>query len=439
MVAIAGILVVAGVVMAWAGWRGMRVGHDPHCAACDFNLKNLAEDSQRCPECGAFIRVGDSVRLGKKRAVKGLVAAGLVLVVIGGVLGIQQTSRSWAGAAKWKTVGWLQSDLASSDDVTMRRAAEELARRIRSGAMRDEQFDTLMTWVLARQADASMPWRPEWGDLVQAGHAKGRLGAAQWVTYLEGMPQLKVRVRPKVRVGDPVPVEVVCTLRAGRNTAGVAPGWAGVGARIVAAGQTAELGTSWSPVELVPIPMTFSKIWLPGEGNGWPAALARPGVQTMAVEVEGTIKDRDGLKGTVTRRVEAAVEVLPREGMSVGLGTVREGMEGEMEAAVKLRGAGEVKAAPGAAVGTLWIAGPPMAGAFRVELRQGGKAWVLARVLVRMDGAVNEALRLPVGRGVPSPGPAEVVLVPEPEGAVGTVEVMEVWPREVKREVRVAE
>jgi hypothetical protein len=114
-------------------------------------------------------------------------------------------------------------------------------------------------------------------------------------------------------------------------------------------------------------------------------------------------------------------------------------MAAEMESAVKLRGNGEVKAAPGASVGTLWIAGPPMAAAFRVELRQGEARWTLARVLVRMDGAVNEALRLPMGRGVPTAGAAEVVLVPDPEGAVGTVEVMEVWPRELKRAVMVVE
>jgi hypothetical protein len=428
-----------GMVVAWAGWRGVRVGQHPHCAACDFDLHQLSEETQRCPECGAFIRVADAVRLGRRRLVKGLIAAGLVLVVIGGAVAVQGTTGMWAGAAKWKTVGWLQSDLGGANDVAMRRAAEELARRIRSGAIRDAQLDGLMTWVLARQADATRPWRPEWGDLVQVAHSKGRLGVARWLKYLEGMPQMKVRVRPRVRVGDPVPVEVVCTLRAGRNSSGVAPGWMGAEVKCEMKGMGALLGTGWATIELVPMPMTFSKVWLPGDGTGWPTALLQPGQQKITVEVEGTIKDRDGLKATISRRVETTVEIFPREKSSVVLGAVHDGMEKEMEAAVKLRGPGEMKAAPGASVGTLWISGPPMAGAFRVELRQGGKLWVLARVLVRMDGAVNEALRLPMSRGAPSPGRAEVVLVPEPEGAVGTVEVMEVWPREVRREVMVVE
>jgi hypothetical protein len=297
--------------------------------------------------------------------------------------------------------------------------------------------EDVVSWILARQADPAVTWEAAWGDVVQKAHARGRLGTGRWMKYLEGAVHLRMRVRPRVRVGDPIPVELLCRLRAGRESGDLSPGWVGmqIAAEMEGEGERADLGTSWAGIDVVPLPMTFTKLWLPGNGEGWPAGMARPGERKVRLQVKGTIKDRDGIIATVVRQGELTVEVLAKEQLSVALGQATEAREQEMETAVKLRGTGEVQRTPGATVGTLWVAGPPMAAAFRVVLRQEGREWLLARTLVRMDSAVNESLRLPMKGEMPLPGPAEVVCVPEPEGAVGTVEVLEVWPKEVRRAV----
>ncbi len=47
-------LVVLAVVLLWRNVRGRRVGDEPRCQGCEYNLTGL--ESNRCPECGATLR-----------------------------------------------------------------------------------------------------------------------------------------------------------------------------------------------------------------------------------------------------------------------------------------------------------------------------------------------------------------------------------------------
>ena len=46
-------LVLVGILLLIHGLRGRRVGFDPHCKKCRYNLTGISAD--QCPECGSTI------------------------------------------------------------------------------------------------------------------------------------------------------------------------------------------------------------------------------------------------------------------------------------------------------------------------------------------------------------------------------------------------
>ncbi|NJL31405.1 MAG: hypothetical protein HC898_07105 [Phycisphaerales bacterium] len=69
------------------------------------------------------------------------------------------------------------------------------------------EVDSLIHETLRRQADLSLAWETAWGDLVEEVHGQGLLDAARWEQYLTQAAEHSVKfiVRPKIRVGDPIP------------------------------------------------------------------------------------------------------------------------------------------------------------------------------------------------------------------------------------------
>ena len=84
------LLLVIGVAMGRSARRSLREGHDPHCVACGRNLRGL-DEPERCPECGRDLGEADAVTRGRPTAdrtdltLAGLaVAGGLALLIAGG-------------------------------------------------------------------------------------------------------------------------------------------------------------------------------------------------------------------------------------------------------------------------------------------------------------------------------------------------------------------
>ena len=199
-------LLAVGLLLAAAGLRGRRVGDHRFCRKCGFDLTGRPAGGRRCAECGANLTRAAGVAVGRRRRRPG-VAAGGVALLAAGLLG---------GAAMLGAVdplplepAWWLARVADGRDAPAATAAlGELARRQAAGSLSQGRTDALADRALALQADRSRPWDSRWGALLEAARAAGRLDDARWSRYARQAFDLRVVVRPRVRLGDPLSVDV---------------------------------------------------------------------------------------------------------------------------------------------------------------------------------------------------------------------------------------
>ena len=217
-------LLTLGVAMVAQGWRGRRVGDEPHCKRCGFNLVGMPADSARCSECGTDVTGPNAVVRGERHRRPGLIVAGAAAVLIplaiigtgvGAMLGSNRLN-------ELKPLWWLKLDAGRSSASARLAAFREMQNRVSNGALDGPALAALVESILARQADASATWDTGWGDLLESiGKRTNTLSEQQWTTYAQNAVKnaIALRVRPRVRRGDPVP----CELRVG------GPSWRGGG------------------------------------------------------------------------------------------------------------------------------------------------------------------------------------------------------------------
>ncbi len=424
------VLLVAGLVVWGIGRWGRRVDLHLICRACGFDLFNRPEGAVRCPECGADTRRRRSMRVGNRRAMVAVAAAGMAVTAAGAALvtiGVAQ----WAARADW--IGWtpmavLRGEMMSPAARTRQRACGEILRRIREHRGSDGEVSAVVEALLARQAAGAGvgPWQPVWGDIVQAAILEGRASAAQAERYVQQTVVVTFEARPRVREGDPLPLSVTCGFHGGSDLGPLA------GAEVRARLRVSLQGGGEWPVELrsqtldsvVPIPVTFAAAIMPGS-RAMPAGAH---LVHMACELR-IVPQRAGM-GTmaVERNVELGVQVVGEKEASVELVENRQA-EAAMAAAVRVVPSAERQ---GGNLGWLTTADPPLPVAFEVVVEQEGRTWVAGRFLARPNGYARVPLAVAGGLSLPHAGHAELVLRPDPELARGTTDVMGVWSGTVR-------
>jgi hypothetical protein len=176
-------LTMFGASVLLLGLRGRVVGMGPSCRGCGFDL---AGGHERCPECGRVVTRG-SVRISRRRARRGLVAAGIVMLVAAAAIG---TAWGWSSVTgfDWNTAKpewWLEAQIESDRLSEADAALRELARRAGGDLSRDRER-RLVARALSIQSDLNAPWHPAWGVLVERVRREGRLSDEQWGEYLRG-------------------------------------------------------------------------------------------------------------------------------------------------------------------------------------------------------------------------------------------------------------
>ncbi len=435
-------MLVAGILLAIAGFtivllarHGFMVGTHPFCSACNFNLTGLPEKHARCPECGADILREGSVRIGYRRPVFAGVAAGAVIALAGAVCLAGGAVSWWQNfdASRWKPVTVLEAEMAAPRAATRELAYRELLRRIQAGALSAKQINQLADMVLKRQADPAVPWDPRCGDLLQAARQQRLLASPTWEQYLRQAMRVTASVRPRIEAHAPRAFRVGLLLQAGSDNQGIAPG--SVGAEMeVTTEQGAKMQFALDPTQRLDV---FSE---PLEWINLATPDPTPGIRKVHVRAKVTLTDVAGAQVTKETEADLAYEILPPGTAAVTKHVATPDETSEMQTAVRLQLPAEplrVRPDQSLALGSLMISGPPVSAGFRIVLRQKGREWTVARVLIRANEGTRVRLDLPPlreGSG-PEAGAAEIVCVPEPALAGTSADIMEVWGEEVRRPV----
>lgn len=204
---------VVGAALTWMGRRGKRIDDHPVCRRCGFDLTGRPETSTRCAECGADLLLRRTIRIGNREPRRGMIWGGLsILAVWMLVAGVGV----WLFFSKFDVMPykpvWLLRAEASSTTMGRRAPAiTELSRRLAAGGLTDDHIHAVIADAILLQPDMTFPWN-EWTGLLDRLVTAGKIGDEQWTTLVVQATKVSLRTRPKVRAGDPMPIELVVEL-----------------------------------------------------------------------------------------------------------------------------------------------------------------------------------------------------------------------------------
>lgn len=91
----------------------------------------------------------------------------------------------------------------SSKDAELTLAFDELKRRQMLGRLSHVELQSLVAVALRKQADRSIEWNPDWGDMIEQERARGNVSDADWATYARQAVEdtLEWAVQKRVEIG----------------------------------------------------------------------------------------------------------------------------------------------------------------------------------------------------------------------------------------------
>lgn len=428
-------LVGTVALLVWA-IRGKRVDDHLLCRRCRFDLTGKPDTSTRCPECGRDVTGTRSVRVGNRQSRKGwAIVAALVLAATlcgAGAVGVAAYRRAdlYGYAPEW----WLEGQMGGGGKLASR-ATSELYRRARAGKLSDAQMGSVVERALAWQGDRKRRWDARAGVLVEWLFQQGRVSPARWSRYLEQLCELRIVARPRVAVGEDLPVDVYEDDRCGflLENAYLRADVVGRGARPpVSADQTLILNFGGYPAPVPgspPKPVTTLRV--PSAYLGEPG---RPTTLKLALTLEYYAKFSDmGIDeprvppvATARSQLQVTSEVLPKGEASARRATTRPGEAEQIRAAIKPETA-EVDHVLGQArtVATLSVANSPCDLAYRVEFAGECESWDSDPLVGGKGRAFESMTVIRFKRGQAPPSKIVLKLVPDVEAAKSSVNVVE--------------
>src|SRR5207253_717959 len=113
--------------------------------------------------------------------------------------------------------------------------------------------------------------------------------AEQWQKYLQQSMQLSARIRPRITLGDPVPLELTCRLKAGSQFAALLPATLAPRLTLTLFNHTALLAVRDLPLDSIPVPLTWTAFAFPAPKE-WPPD-SRPGPTSLTLQVSLTLTE----------------------------------------------------------------------------------------------------------------------------------------------------
>ncbi len=192
----AGVCLIA-LLLLLRGLLGRRVGDEPRCRRCGYNLTGLP--GERCPECGTELSVGRIV-IGTRRRRYPSLGVGLALLLL---------SIGWTAARLQQVDLYTYAPfrvLLHSANQGSQRALRELDDRQQKGRLSAGQHGSLADAALIKQQDCSGWKHQDWITLLERMDVGGQLTDEQRKVYHEqAVMPLVFEVRRRIRVGDTLP------------------------------------------------------------------------------------------------------------------------------------------------------------------------------------------------------------------------------------------
>lgn len=206
-----------GLILLAIGLRGKRVGDEPRCRKCLYNLTALTSDA--CPECGSRLKPGAIVR-----GVRRLRRIPLVLGFVFLVLNAAASGAFLGGIDLLKHAPFRVVLLVAEMDSL--EAVHELFERHTILALSESETFALAEAALEKQEQpATVANGQVWMHLLGLLYFSGELTNEQENRFYERIvPGMRVETRRRIRTGSPFPLAFRTTSRKA-TTAGL---WAGV-------------------------------------------------------------------------------------------------------------------------------------------------------------------------------------------------------------------
>lgn len=204
LLALVFLLLPLGTILLRKGFRPRRKGTTPHCARCEYNLTGLT--SEKCPECGATLGIGDVV-YGEPHQKAGRVVGGIVclLIALGLLLPVVRTV-NWY---QFRPTAWLITDLSSTNAADARRAWSELDRRYLAGKLSAGQNSQLIDLGLQEQTKATLgPIGSNLIDHLGRACLAGEMSPAQQQKLVAQALRVTLEARPTTIQGRRAPVRM---------------------------------------------------------------------------------------------------------------------------------------------------------------------------------------------------------------------------------------
>lgn len=208
--------VVGGAALVLRGWRGYRVGQEPFCAKCGYNLTGAG--SSRCPECGGSISARTTLRGRKRLSFRSLIPGSVLVVICGGLAVVLRLPM-------FRNYDWYQllptslvlrearmpalATAAGGNTATRQsRAFRELRRRCGAGTLpMADLFDAYMVHMRRTVFDPPDLLEVEASGLIITSLFNGDLTPAQERDAIDGLVLLEWRTRPRSSLRAGIPLE----------------------------------------------------------------------------------------------------------------------------------------------------------------------------------------------------------------------------------------